>query len=236
MEKTVREPLSRERIELAALDLIEADGLQAFSIRKLAAVLRCEAMSIYYYFPSKGHLMDALIDHVVAEMPAIPGPELPWIERVRRNGREVRRVAVRRPNLFIFVATHRMNTPKALGWLDANIALFEESGLPHELAVRLFRSSSYYIMGAGLDETAGYSRGPSTVTPTSPEVMDRDYASVAAAGAYFKSSDFESTFELGWEMMLAGFEALLERHRNEQPDAISAAASSRNARRTRSSP
>ncbi len=49
------------------LELIEADGLEAFSTRKLAAKLGCEAMSIYHYFPSKAHLMDALLDRLVGD-------------------------------------------------------------------------------------------------------------------------------------------------------------------------
>ena len=208
--KQSKDPLSRDRIELAALELIEAEGLAAFSTRKLAARLGYEAMSIYHYFPSKGHLMDALIDHVIGELPPFPDASLPWLGRVRALGRDVRHAFTRRPNLFVFVGTHRMNTPRALAFLDRSIALFEER-LPHELAVRVFRSVSYYVMGASLDETAGYARGPSTVEPVSEDAMLREYPSVAAAGKFFKPSDFDETFELGWELMLTGIAALAKR-------------------------
>jgi AcrR family transcriptional regulator len=208
----VRDPLSRERIETAALEVIETEGLEGFSVRKLAAALECEAMSIYHYFPSKGHLMDALIDHVIDEVPALPDAALPWIERVRQVGWDIRAAFTKRPSLFLFVGTHRMNTPKALGFLQRYIALFEDSGLPQDISVRLFRAVSYYIMGTGLDETAGYSRGPSTVEPVSDEVMQRDYPSVRAAGQYFLATDFDSTFEIGWEAMLAGIEELRRQH------------------------
>ncbi|MBI4920535.1 MAG: TetR/AcrR family transcriptional regulator [Devosia nanyangense] len=210
-----KESLSRERIELAALELIEAEGLAAFSTRKLAARLGYEAMSIYHYFPSKGHLMDALIDHVIGELPPFPDASLPWLGRVRSLGRDVRRAFTRRPNLFVFVATHRMNTPRALAFLNRSIALFEEK-LPHELAVRVFRSVSYYVMGASLDETAGYARGPSTVEPVSEETMQRDYPSVAAAEKFFKPAEFDETFELGWELMLTGIAALARRFEEQR--------------------
>jgi AcrR family transcriptional regulator len=207
-----KQALSPERIELEALALIEEEGLAAFSTRKLAARLGCEAMSIYHYFPSKGHLLDALIDHVVAEMPPFPDPGLPWLERVRIVGRDIRAAFTRRPNLFMFVGTHRMNTPKALAFLEKSIALFEESGLPRELAVRVFRSVSYYVMGTALDETAGYARGPSTVAPVPFEVMQKEYPHVVTAGQYFTPADFDKTFELGWELMLTGIAALVKAH------------------------
>jgi AcrR family transcriptional regulator len=70
-----KEPLSAERIEQAALALIEIEGVEGFSTRKLAAELGCEAMSIYHYFPSKGHLMDALVDRVMGEEMEVLGPD-----------------------------------------------------------------------------------------------------------------------------------------------------------------
>lgn len=207
-----REPLSRERIELAAIDLIEAEGLAGFSIRKLANALHCEAMSIYYYFPSKGHLMDGLIDHVVDEIPPAPEPSLPWIERLRIWGRQVRREFTRRPNLFLFVGTHRMNTRKGLAFLDRTVSFMRESGLPEEVAIRMFRAVSYFVMGTALDETAGYARGPTTIAPVPEEEMREKYPAVRTAGRYFGPDQFDATFELGWQIMLDGIEALRRRH------------------------
>jgi AcrR family transcriptional regulator len=169
-------------------------------------------MSIYHYFPSKGHLLDALIDHVVGEVPPLPDKSLPWIERLRRHGRAMRAAFTKRPCLFTFVATHRMNTPKALAWLNRNIAFFEESGMPHEVAIRTFRAIGYYVMGAGLDETAGYARGPSTVEPTPHDVMKRDFPHVEAAGKFFRPDQFDTTFELGWEAMLEGIAKLRSKY------------------------
>lgn len=203
-----KEPLSRERIELAAMEMIEADGLDGFSVRKVATVLGCEAMSIYHYFPSKGHIMDALIDHVIAEIPPLPEKTLPWLEQLRRMGRDMRKAFTKRPQLFLFVGTHRMNTPKALAFLERTIRFFEESGMPREIAVRTFRSVSYYIMGTALDETAGYSRGASTVDPVAGEIMKRDFPHVETAGRYFRADQFDATFELGWEAMLEGIAKL----------------------------
>jgi AcrR family transcriptional regulator len=208
-----RENLSRERIEIAALDLIEREGLAAFSIRKLGQALGCEAMSIYHYFPSKAHLMDALIDYVIDGMFPLPPADLPWIERLRRVAWQWREVVTKRPSLFIFLATHRLNTPKALRWLNAVLKLCTEGGLTHEQSVRMFRTFGYYLMGAGLDETAGYARGPSTVAPVPDEVMRRDYPHVLAAGAFFQPGEFATTFEFGIEIILEGYARLAEANR-----------------------
>lgn len=207
--------LSAERIEGEALALIEREGLAAFSTRKLAAALGCEAMSIYHYFPSKGHLMDALVDRVIGEMPPVPEPGPPWEVRARRLARDWRRVATARPNFYILLVTHRLNTRKGLAWLNAMLGFCGEAGLSREEGVRLFRAFGYYLMGAGLDETVGYARGPSTVEPVPDDEMKRDYPNVVEAGRYFGTGEHERTFDLGLDIFLDGVRALVERRRGE---------------------
>jgi AcrR family transcriptional regulator len=204
------ERLSRERIVEAALAVIEREGLAGFSTRKLAAELGCEAMSIYHYFPSKGHLMDALADRIISEMPPLPPADLPWIERLRMLGHGWRATVTKRPALFTFLATFRMNTPTCLAWLDGVIGLFCESGLSREEGARLFRAYGYYLMGTGLDETAGYARGPSTVEPVPDDIMQRDFPNVVAVGPYFRPSEYDKTFEMGLDLFLDSVERLVE--------------------------
>src|SRR5262245_15638613 len=67
-----RRPLSRELILEAALELVHAHGLARLSTRRLGAQLGCEAMSIYHHFPSKAHLLDAMVDHAIASVEAPP--------------------------------------------------------------------------------------------------------------------------------------------------------------------
>lgn len=208
-----RKPLSRERIELAALELIEGEGLAAFSIRRLGQVLGCEAMSIYHYFPSKAHIMDALVDHVIEEMLPLPPAELAWTERLRRIAWQWRALVTRRPSLFVFIATHRLNTRKGLRWLDAMLQLCAEAGLTREQAVRMFRTLGYYLNGAALDETAGYSRGPSTIEPVPEDEMQREYPHVVAAGPYFRPGEWDETFRFGLELLLASYVRLADANR-----------------------
>jgi hypothetical protein len=68
------------------------------------------------------------------------------------------------------------------------------------------------VLGAALDETAGYSRGPSTVEPVPDEVMRRDFPHVEAAAPLFRPDQFEATFEVGWEAMLEGYAKLRSKY------------------------
>lgn len=198
--------LSRERIAAAALDLIEKEGLEAFSTRKLAEVLGCQAMSIYHHFPSKAHLMDALVDRVLGE--ARPVPEGSWRERLEFLARDYRRLALAYPRFYGFLALHRLNTRGGLAFLERVTAVFREAGLDDLTAAALFRCFGYYLLGAAMDETAGYSKGPSTVEPIPPEIFVRDYPDIAAFGPYFGPERFEATFNLGLAILLEGAERI----------------------------
>jgi len=189
-------------MESAALDLIERDGLEAFSIRRLAEVLGCQAMSLYHHYPSKAHLMDAMLDRVICSV-EFPPSDLPWQERLSMVARDFRRLAMAHRNFFPFMVTHRMNTLAGLGWLNQAIGVFRDGGFDDETSARLFRVFGYYLMGAGLEETSGYDRGPTSATLVSDTDVAREFPNVAAAGRVFLPAERETTFELGLAMFLA---------------------------------
>ena len=68
-----RTTLSRERIAAAAVALIDGEGLDALSMRRLGAELGVEAMSLYRHFPSKAALLEAVVARLLAELP-VPAP------------------------------------------------------------------------------------------------------------------------------------------------------------------
>jgi AcrR family transcriptional regulator len=206
-------PLSRERILDAALALIERDGLVAFSIRRLGGALGCEPMSIYHYFPSKGHLLDALVDQVIAEFATRPPPGDP-IVRLRQMMYSWRVLAHRYPKLFQLLATHRLNTPTGVRVIDEVMQLVRDAVPNEREAAQWFRVLSYYVTGAALDETAGYAKGPSAAEPVSDAYVAEHCPHLAAAAPYFKSEWWDSTFELGIESLL---DVLRTRSRGAEP-------------------
>lgn len=198
-----RESLSAERIVQAALVLIDRDGLQEFSTRKLGRELGCEAMSIYHFFPSKQHLLDALVDHAIASMDA-PDPALPALERVRRACHAYRAMAHRYAKLFPLIAIHRLNTPTGVRFIERILGMVRDAtGGDDETAARYFRAVGYYLVGAGLDETSGYAKGPSAAEPVSNEFIAKECPLLARTAKYSQRSEWDKTFELGLEGLFA---------------------------------
>ncbi|WP_083748642.1 TetR/AcrR family transcriptional regulator [Pelomonas sp. KK5] len=204
--------LSRERIMAAALELVQAEGLAGFSTRKLGERLGCEAMSIYHHFAGRAQLMDALVDHAIASFEWPPETLAP-LPRLRALMHAYRAMAHRFPALFPLVALHRLNTETGVRFIEGILRAVEAVVPDRELAARHFRTLGYYLIGAGLDETAGYARGPSAVEPVSDEFIARECPHLVAASRYFKPAEWDRTFELGVESLLASLDsAALQGH------------------------
>jgi len=196
-----KEPLSAARIAAAALELIDSEGLDGFSFRALAKRLGCEAMSIYHYFPSKAHLFDTLVEICIGEV-EFGLPEQGWLERLRRICHSLRAVALRHPGFFIHFVTHRLNNRAGLDYLNRILEIIAQSGLPIAARARHFRAIGYYVMGAGLDESRGYIKGPSAMAPIPDEIAVREFPAIMAVGPYFKQQYHEDTFAAGLETLL----------------------------------
>jgi AcrR family transcriptional regulator len=194
-------PLSRERIVDAAMALVERDGLEALSMRKLGAELGREAMSLYHFFPSKRHLVDALVDRAIASV-EFPAAGLAPIERMRRVMRNYRAMAHRHARLYPVIAVHRLNTPTGVRFIERVLAIAYDVTGDEEAAARSFRALGYYLMGAALDETMGYAKGPSAAEPVDGEFIARECPRLARAARFFQRGEWDENFERGMEDML----------------------------------
>jgi len=194
--------LSPERILAAAQAMVAADGLAALSTRRLAQRLGCEAMSIYHHFPSKHHLLDAMVDAAIASI-EMPPSMLPPLERLRAAMHAYRAMTHRHAALYPLIAVHRLNTPTGVRYVESILALVQAVVPDPERAARHFRTLGYFLMGTGLDETAGYAKGPSAAEPVDGAFIARECPRLAAAAPWFQREQWDATFELGVQAMLA---------------------------------
>ncbi|MBA4177719.1 MAG: TetR family transcriptional regulator [Leptothrix sp. (in: Bacteria)] len=183
--------------------MISRDGMEAFSTRRLGEALGCEAMSLYNHFPSKAHVLDALVDRVLSGIP-IPDRSLAAGLRLRQLAHQWREMARRHARFYPWLALHRWNSPTGIAFLGEILDCFRAAGLSDEAAARGFRVLGYYMLGATLDEISGYAQGPSSLNPMTEQDLKVKHPHVAQAGRYFIPEHFENTFEVGLRSILQG--------------------------------
>ena len=81
-EPQSRTPLSRERVLEAAIQLADEGGLESLTMRKLAAELGVEAMSLYHHVANKAEVVAGIVDRVVSEF-ELPSDATDWEKAVR---------------------------------------------------------------------------------------------------------------------------------------------------------
>jgi AcrR family transcriptional regulator len=95
-----RDPLTRDAIVARALAIVDAEGLDALSMRRLAADLGVEAPSLYHHLPDKKALLDGVIALARSEMVVTADPMGDWRVFIEEVFVEYRRLLVAHPNLI----------------------------------------------------------------------------------------------------------------------------------------
>src|SRR3954454_13663011 len=125
-----RQPLTREKIVDAALTLLERDGMQGLSMRKLAPELGTGAASLYWHVGDKEELLGLLLDRIVGEA-EVPDPDPGnWQEQMKELGRESRRLLQRHRDAAQISMGRVPVGPNSMPVMERNLAILVAAGLP----------------------------------------------------------------------------------------------------------
>jgi TetR/AcrR family transcriptional regulator, tetracycline repressor protein len=150
-----RRSLTREAVLDAALALADEGGLEAVSMRRLAARLGVEAMSLYNHVSNKGDLLDGITSRVFESI-AIPDSALAWDERVRALIGSCFEEFRAHPAVVRAVVTDAADprSAGALRFIDAILGALFGAGLDERDAARAYRSLLGLVFGSVLMESA----------------------------------------------------------------------------------
>jgi AcrR family transcriptional regulator len=169
--------ISRERIVDAAIAAADHDGLAAVTMRRLAADLQVEAMSLYHYLRSRDELLEAIIDRLLQPLCGEPGGRHDWQDYLRWLARVTRGVARLHPRLFPLVATSNPAAPwvrpplRSLDVIEGFLSTLRRHGFSAEQTVLAYRSFTSFLLGQLLLEV---------VPLSSPPAVDPDALEAAA--------------------------------------------------------
>lgn len=142
-----RAGLSREQVLGAALAVLRSDGLDAVTMRRIAAELEVAPNALYSHVPDKAALLDGLLDLVLAEvrLPERGG----WRARVEAMLTDARRVLLEHPDLIpSFLARQTTESEHALRLGEAVLAQLARGGIEGEQAVRALQVLLVHTIGS----------------------------------------------------------------------------------------
>ncbi|MET7572674.1 TetR/AcrR family transcriptional regulator C-terminal domain-containing protein [Streptomyces sp. NPDC005492] len=139
-------PLDRERIVAAAVALADEGGLEAVSLRKVAARLNAGPMRLYGYIATKEELFDLMVDEVQAEILPEERPG-DWREALRGLAHRTRQTALRHEWLADLLGGRPVLGPNGLAVAEATLSALD--GLADiDTVMRAVETVSAYSTGA----------------------------------------------------------------------------------------
>jgi AcrR family transcriptional regulator len=228
-EKPRRGPkpkLTVAQITAAAIDLADAEGLEAVSMRRIAEKLGgVTAMSLYTYVPGKAELLDLMFDAVYAELhdPIAPGP---WRTRLETAARRTRDVYLRHPWLVQVAVARPVLGPNVMAKYELDLSTIDGLGLT-EIDMELTLSAiGDFVHGAARGAVTAAQAEKHTgmsdlqwweaTEPLLTKVWNADSYPVASrvgavTGPELGAGDPQRSFDFGLALLLDGVEALIAR-------------------------
>jgi AcrR family transcriptional regulator len=194
--------LTQARIVEVATTIIDGEGLEALSTRRLAAELQVRAPSLYNHFKTKEEILDAVGDAIIAQVDISMFGREPWPDALRGWARGYRAALAAHPHIVPFLARGPGRRPAALGLADAVYGGLVEAGWPPSYATRIGALMRYLVAGSTLGSFAlGFVDDPGFYAERYPHL----------SGAYrlreHRQLVDEGAFELGLDTLITGLEA-----------------------------
>ena len=196
--------LTRERIVDTAAALVDAEGLDAVSVRRLATELGVQGPSLYNHFGTKAEILDAVADAVIARVDVSAFGEYEWDEALRRWAHSYHAELSAHPNIVPVLAHGPGTRPAALAMADAVYGALIKAGWSPARATHIGALMRYLVTGSALGSFAlGF--------PDDPDLYEQyPHLHHAHRLADHRQRVDEGAFVLGLETLLAGLAIRLE--------------------------
>lgn len=212
---TRRQPLTKERILRAAIDLADRQGLGALTMRRLGSELGVEAMSLYKHVANKDEILDGMVEAVFGEI-KIPEDGADWREAMRQRATSAREILSRHSWAIVLFESRIFTGPSALRYIDSILGNLMSAGFSTENAGHTFWVLDCYVYGQVIQETSLPYASTEEMADTPAASLDQatmeEYPNLGAMYQHTPESGYsvDKEFEFGLELILDG----LERHRS----------------------
>ena len=149
--------ITRDVVLAAALEIIDSDGVEALSMRRLARALERDPMILYRHAPSKAALLDGVAETVLSQLTVEPA-DPDWAGQLRAVARRYRQLALAHPHVVPLLVTRPLATPLALRPqgtlrpLEDILALLTRAGFSGADALHIYRALFGFLHGHVLNE------------------------------------------------------------------------------------
>lgn len=210
-----RQPLTRTAIVEAALGVLDAEGLDAVNMRRVAAELDTGAGSLYWHVNDKDELLDVLFDHVVAEID-VPEPDpTRWEQQIKEVSRDIRRVCLRHRDVARIALDRWPIGPNTLLFAERLLAVLRAAQLSDRACAWASALIPSYVGWFALEEylgdaarnVGGDDPGQDAVQAYLNSLPQERFPNLLAVVGHLAAGDPDERFEFGLDVLVGGLAA-----------------------------
>jgi AcrR family transcriptional regulator len=195
--------LNRERVVKVALEMLDRDGVERFSLRRLAEHLGVTPMALYNHVSSKHALLRAVAEYVVAgaKYRAVRGD---WRAAIRDCFRTLRRTCLAHPGAVPLIESAEALPQSIFRPMEITLTALQTAGLSSRDALRAYFLLTTFTLGQASYQIRGWARGVDPGAAIRDDRLERDVFPSVVHAVSSKPWDFDASFEFGLSVIIAG--------------------------------
>jgi AcrR family transcriptional regulator len=211
-------PISRDAIVEAAIRILDAEGVDALTIRRLATELDTGPATLYWHIAGKEELGELVYDRLMGEV-ELPEPDPEhWEEQIKAIARQGYQVMLAHNDAVKLSIGRIPMGPNMLRIMEWTLGLLLGAGIREDIASYFGDLIGRYIDASVLELTAAPAMGSTTADPAAAAAMIKDYFTslpadqfpnlLAMSSTMFRPSD-DDRFEMGLDILVRGLHAYI---------------------------
>lgn len=215
-----KEPLTRDRIITAAIEILDAEGLDAVSTRRVAETLQTGSASLYAHIASRDELIELMYDRIAADI-EVPEPDpARWQEQLRAYARNAQRVWAAHADIARASLGSIPTGPNRLDVAERVLAILVAAGLSEQAAAWTIDRLQIYIDADAYEgwlHTARAKAGLSaeeyigSIREYYRQLPPQRFPRIALLADTMMSGDGDERFEFGLDLLIDGLASHLQR-------------------------
>jgi AcrR family transcriptional regulator len=211
--------LSRAVVLSAALELIDRDGLDNLSMRRLATHLYVSPMALYNHVPHKDALLEGVVEQILGEIDLSVTELQDWADVLKAGFRSFRATLLRHPYAISLLQSKVVVTPEALQPVEVSLATLCAAGFDNRTALHAHWALVGFTFGHVANRIANPLTNPHALNRSvlSDEELGPDrFPNFHACLPHCLDPDFDASYEFGLEVIVEGLRAQLADGRVDQ--------------------
>ena len=204
--------LNRALVLSAALDLIDRDGLEELSMRRLASHLSVSPMALYNHVPHKEALLEGVVDQILGEIDLSVVEFDDWSEVLKSGFRSFRATLLRHPNAVPLLQSKVVVTPDSLRAVEVSLATLQRAGFDARRTLHAHWTLVGFTFGHVTNCLANPMTNPGVLNESvvGNELLGPEtFPSFHRCLPHCLEPDFDASYEFGLEIIIEGLRSRL---------------------------